>query len=879
MCKKNEFSSKAWIASFIALIVPIVLSLSFLVKEDILFFLSWAGFFVFSALLAYPLTAKFFPNSPDRGFSFAFLLGILVPAFLIWTLAYLGIPVFSTWPIRGILLILCVHIIVHLVRKKQFFNTKDPASLHAFGPIHIFEIALFLTAFFAWTYVRSHKPEIFDLEKFMDYGFMMSMWRNSKLPALDMWMAGENINYYYFGQYLFTYISKATSVHPQYSYNLSMAASFALSFMAVFGLVRDILIYRVSMKYEKIYQATDIRVQEPKSKFFSWRTVQAKIIPNASGLLAALLLCLGGNSHAFFYKEGAFGNKILLYFTRMGYDLGNIYNFFFADSTRFIGYNPETSDKTIHEFPYYSYLVGDLHAHMINLSVTLLIIALLFSLYSKFKSSKILSSRNLMFSPQFIGLAFAMGISSMANYWDYVIYLVVIVFTLILILLHTHNKFFDWLDIILSFIGIIFLSIGFLLIQNPIVQVLYFLAISFLFLVLEEKRSSVWAKLMALLSFILFASHFMTIPFSLHFEPMAKRFSLVENRSGLYALFILWFAHVGIAIIYLFSFFISNRRKPNMKQDQSILRHYLGQNTADIFQIILIISAFGLILAPEFIYVKDIYDGDFKRANTMFKFTYQSFSLLTVVAAYTFGSLIQRVLPKLSSAQVTVITSEPTHFNLPKRYQEHRSSSNLTSVRAKTVVPILLVLVLIGIPFVYTPSIFQWYGTLLPHDIIGLEGTSYYASHSLLDQHGTEHSLQDRQAMSSFLNNEVEGQPHILEAYGDSYSLYNVISAYTGLPTVIGWQTHEWLWRTSQEQEDAFQELVIPLQKDVAAIYEGQSSLEVIKLIEKYDIEYIIVAEQERILFPNINEELLISLGEYIYLSDENNYILKIIRN
>ena len=46
-----------------------------------------------------------------------------------------------------------------------------------------------------------------------------------------------------------------------------------------------------------------------------------------------------------------------------------------------------------------------------------------------------------------------------------------------------------------------------------------------------------------------------------------------------------------------------------------------------------------------------------------------------------------------------------------------------------------------------------------------------------------------------WFNKNVSGQPVILEAPGDSYTDFNVISAYTGLPTVSGWFVHEWLWR------------------------------------------------------------------------------------
>ena len=51
-------------------------------------------------------------------------------------------------------------------------------------------------------YYKGFSPIINGQEKFMDYGFVMSMLRNDELPANDMWLSGYSINYYYFGQYI-----------------------------------------------------------------------------------------------------------------------------------------------------------------------------------------------------------------------------------------------------------------------------------------------------------------------------------------------------------------------------------------------------------------------------------------------------------------------------------------------------------------------------------------------------------------------------------------------------------------------------------------------------------------------------------------------------
>ena len=47
----------------------------------------------------------------------------------------------------------------------------------------------------------------------------------------------------------------------------------------------------------------------------------------------------------------------------------------------------------------------------------------------------------------------------------------------------------------------------------------------------------------------------------------------------------------------------------------------------DLFAVIMGLCAMGLILIPELVYVRDIYENGNARANTMFKLTYQAYIL------------------------------------------------------------------------------------------------------------------------------------------------------------------------------------------------------------------------------------------------------------
>ena len=111
----------------------------------------------------------------------------------------------------------------------------------------------------------------------------------------------------------------------------------------------------------------------------------------------------------------------------------------------------------------------------------------------------------------------------------------------------------------------------------------------------------------------------------------------------------------------------------------------------------------------------------------------------------------------------------------------------------------------------------------------------------------------DRKALE-WLNENVTGTPVVLESTGDSYSKHQRVSSITGLPTVMGWYVHEWLWRNDTEAQNV-------RSADIKKIYTSTDRAEVEALIEKYQVEYIYVGTLENEKYPELNHELLQQLG------------------
>ena len=150
-------------------------------------------------------------------------------------------------------------------------------------------------------------------------------------------------------------------------------------------------------------------------------------------------------------------------------------------------------------------------------------------------------------------------------------------------------------------------------------------------------------------------------------------------------------------------------------------------------------------------------------------------------------------------------------------------------------------------PFLATPS---YYGMLKKP--VELDGTKW------LNQTYPE----DKQIID-YLNKNVSDQPVVLEAQGDSYTDYQRISAYTGLPTIAGWWVHEWLWRGSSDVVG----IIIP---DIVNIYESDDIQLTKKLIKKYNVKYVVVSGLEKEKYLNLNENKFNKIGKNIFKTDNS---------
>lgn len=758
-----------------------------LLGEDMIPFLQWWLVILILGIIFMPLSGILFSNFADKGYLFSKTIGIAVSGYLMWMLSAIKVMKFTTVSCIvsvGIGLILNIFIVFYYKRfykphgSTKYNERKNISSSLSKDNLKIFitEELLFFIVFLLFTYIRGFKPEAYGTEKFMDYGFMTTMMRSDYMPPQDFWFSGTTLNYYYVGQFIATFLTRLSFVKVSLGYNLMLMMTGAFAFVLPFSIVYN-LINRYGEKSAK----------------------RSRLLAGIGGLIGGSGVCIAGNMHYPIY------GLIIPFIKNLISEVKVRYTYWFPDATRYIGYSPETNDKTIHEFPAYSFILGDLHAHVVNILFVLTVLAILLSwLYGqtdRYRDTKTIKEEVL--NPRIVMLGFFIGLFHTTNYWDYPIYFVV--------------------------------SGAIILFSNLIVY-------SF------KKRAYILTGMQGIFIFIL--GELFALPFTLQFNQISASARLAENHTPLYQYMVLWILPIYAITIILVHTIISytNKKKTERKKKRlksrlrrigRLLSSYMSSlSDTDLFVITIGLCAIGLIFLPEIVYVKDIYSGDYKRANTMFKLTYQAFIMFGIC----FGYIFIRIL----------------------RYGKGVIIKMLTGI----------LLFVFSLTLLYPiNAVNGWYGNIF--DRKGYEGID-------ATQFVKEDFINDYLATQWLIEN-VSGTPVVLEANDYSYTDYQRVSVITGLPTVLGWYTHEQLWRSGSDTTDNIVASQLNERAtDIEAVYTSDDIDLIGEIIEKYSISYIYVGLLEEQKYEWINHELLRGLGEIVFENpdtddyDYNTYIVKV---
>ncbi len=802
---------------------------------DFFVVLQWWGTLFLVGAAAFPLTKTLFsglgsdlkkgqtPAWYDRGYLFSKAVGMAVVSWIVYVLGTLRILPFTTTTIVVSLSILFVfgmfsHLQFSFFPFQSISQFTKNFKLLAFGEkfssksrafqitnsrkrrvrgwnIILLEELFFLILLLFWSWVKAHEPSIRGLEKFMDYGFMQSILNSRFFPPADMWLSGSSINYYYFGHLVTAVLTRLSGLDLSYTFNLMLATIFALTLTMSFSIGKQIShIGRIG-----------------------------RIGQILGGVLTAWLVTLAGNMQTVYaFTRGYTGDPPeagAVPFWKLLWGAGEFFRrlpeglerYWYPNATRFIPF-------TIHEFPSYSFVVSDVHGHVLSLPFVLLAIALLIKIFSGARDS----------------------LTKRAG--------------------RTNTTF--WQESLTPFtIGFYGFLVGVLLMTNAIDGPIYFGLFAAAWAVTHWRHLTHWTHWLSIVVVIV-AAGVTSLPFLSHFksfvagiavncapEFLANRqigpllFEGVEKcqHSALWMLWLLWgfFIYCGAFLVLR----IFNMKLLFTKRQRAFFLQWNTKVTPlNLLLTVFFVFSVFLIIFPEFLYFKDIYPAHF-RSNTMFKLGYQAFILLSIVSGYAIVQairdakhMIRKTHASFSIQKLFVILLLPQLF-LVSIYPIFSVRSYFNSLR-------------------HYEGIFGlgWLRREYPDDYAAIEWLNFnkkQGSPTSPSLPGGKEGL--RGAMTT-------GLPVVIEADGESYTDYGRISAFTGLPAVIGWPVHEWLWRGSYDP-------VSPRRQDVQTLYETGDEDLALDILRKYSVRYVVVGTLEREKYPDLRSEKFAHLGEPVFTS------------
>ncbi|MEE8384350.1 MAG: DUF2298 domain-containing protein, partial [Dehalococcoidia bacterium] len=339
-------------------------------------------------LVSFPIGYLVFNRLPDRGYSFSKVLGLLFVGYLLWMGSVSGLLPNTRGSVILILLVLAGAAVVILGRRRAEITGF---VRERWRYILLVEV-LFLSAFLVAVWLRSFVPDLIGTEKPYEFAYLNSILRSEQLPPGDPWLSGFSLSYYYFGFVMIGSIIKLTAVAPSIAFNIGLALIAALTVVAVFGVM---------------YNLVAVRGRLGLGVAFGLIGVGVVFLGNLVGLFE--LMAAHNVGPAALYDWVAIDGLSLE-------EAGGTSKwypdkfFWWWRSTRI----PTNWD--IKEYPFFSFLLGDLHPHVMVMPFTMLAVAVGFNFL---RTEEALNHRWALRNP-FVFLIFAgiIGALSFLNAWS-----------------------------------------------------------------------------------------------------------------------------------------------------------------------------------------------------------------------------------------------------------------------------------------------------------------------------------------------------------------------------------------------------------------------------------------------------------------------------
>jgi len=297
--------------------------------HDVVVALLWEVAWLASALGLLPLLR--WVSADDRlANALAFSMGPALIVLPVWWLGTLAVVPFTRVTILGCFVALAIASWT-LVLVRQVLHSALASTLRSFGSLSLLHVGTFA----GYAFFRSFTPDIRYTEKPMELAFLSASIVTRQLPPHDPWFAGSTINYYVYGFIEMASIAKVLGVRPEVAFNLALATLFASTLTGVFAVT------------QRLAAATGGSQRR-----------QA-----VAGVLTLLFLVGAGNwDTAWRLIRDPSAMLAASWWAGPGWNASRV----IVDSGFPWGGEPR---PTINEFPAFSFILADLHPHLLALPI------------------------------------------------------------------------------------------------------------------------------------------------------------------------------------------------------------------------------------------------------------------------------------------------------------------------------------------------------------------------------------------------------------------------------------------------------------------------------------------------------------------------------
>ncbi|HEY45229.1 MAG TPA: hypothetical protein G4O14_00445 [Anaerolineae bacterium] len=752
-------------------------------------------------LLAFPITRVAFPGLRDGGYPLARVIGLLIMAWGSWLLGSIGVPVTRLTIIVVLLMMTALSLALAY---------RDREELIVYIREHRREILwteILALSFFIFDFgIRIGNPDLWHPakggEKPMDFSYLNAVIKSRTFPPYDPWFAGGYINYYYFGFVIVGMPIKLLGMIPSVAYNLIIPTLFSTLALVAYSVGYNLVAWFKEKKESARYPN-----------------------PRIAGLAVALMLVVLGNLGTARMLYDGFkrigtqpGTEPATFVVGVGQVIRGIGEFLTLDRQLPIAmdhwyWNPSRAIPPgpgeagpITEFPFFTFLYADLHAHMISRPLTVLAVGwgLSWLLAAKRRHQR----RWLDFAIAiFIG-GLILGALKPTNTWDYPVYWVLGVISVLYAAWLRYEKLEirSVLEAVLAVVILIGLAQflfqpyhqwygqGYVEVDEWMgsrTSISAYLTVHglFLFLIVSwmiwETRNWMAATPLSKLQNL-----------RPYFGPILLGTLIIIAATGL---LIGSGYDVAVLVIPLIVWCGILILQPGLPIEKRV-----------------VLSLTGIGLALTFLVEVVVLRGDISRMNTVFKFYLQVWEIFSIAA----GAALAWIL-----------------VDVPSWLTGWR--------RSWTLVLSILVFSAAFYTITATPAkIRDRFAMDAPHTLDGMAFMPYVDNYYDL---GKSMMLDEDYRAIQWVQDNIQGSPVIVEANIPEYRWGNRFTIYTGLPGVLGWNHHQ-----RQQRVTGVPGMVEERASDILDFYLTRSAEDAWAFLERYNVQYVVLGRLEHIFYEEV---------------------------